>query len=473
MPKQTGYDMGRVRHIHFIGIGGAGMSGVAEVYHNLGYSISGSDLKENQATKHLQKLGVNVVTGHVSEHINGSDVVVVSSAVTENNPEWKEARARHIPVVPRAEMLAELMRFRQGIAVAGTHGKTTTTSLIASVLAEGGLDPTYIIGGLLNSSGSHAKLGSSKYLVAEADESDASFLHLQPIIAVLTNIDSDHLDTYGGDFACLRNNFVEFLQRLPFYGLAVICIDDKGVQEIRDEIVKPVLTYSIDYDADFCAHIIKQEQNKTWFKVTREGCKDWLEIELNLPGKHNVQNALAAIAIAHELQVSEESIVQALKNFQGIARRCQVIGDVKINNICVLLIDDYAHHPREIKATIDAIHSGWPNRRLILIYQPHRYTRTRDLFEDFTDVLSEVDVLFLLDVYAAGEEVITGADSKSLCRAIRIHGQVDPIFVENRSEIGSYLKSVVENNDILLILGAGDIGSLAPELLNQLNANVH
>lgn len=473
MPKQSGYDMGRVKHIHFIGIGGAGMSGVAEVFHNLGYDISGSDLHENQATKHLQKLGINVVTGHASDHINGSDVVVVSSAITEDNPEWSEARARKIPVVPRAEMLAELMRFRQGIAVAGTHGKTTTTSLIASVLAEGGLDPTYVIGGLLNSSGSHAKLGSSKYLVAEADESDASFLHLQPIIAVLTNIDADHLDTYGGDFAVLRNNFVEFLQRLPFYGLAVICVDDPGIQQIRNDILKPVLTYGIDYDSDFSARIIKQEKNKSWFTVSREGNKDWLDIELNLPGKHNVQNALAAIAIANELHISEESIVQALKNFQGIARRCQLIGEIEIDKKRILLIDDYAHHPHEIRATLAAINSGWPGRRLILIYQPHRYTRTRDLFEDFTSVLSEVDVLFLMDVYPAGEEKITGADSKSICRAIRIRGQVDPIFVEDRNQILSYLKGVIREDDILLILGAGDIGTLATELTEQLNEKVH
>ena len=473
MPEHPAYDMGRVRRIHFIGIGGAGMSGIAEVLHNLGYAISGSDLRENSVTRHLQKLGVNVVTGHESGHVNGSDVVVISSAVSEDNPEWQAARANHIPVVPRAEMLAELMRFRHGIAIAGTHGKTTTTSLIASVLAEGGLDPTYVIGGLLNSSGSHARLGSSNYLVAEADESDASFLHLQPVIAVLTNIDADHLDTYEGDFACLRKNFVEFLQRLPFYGLAVICVDDEGVREIRDHIVKPVLTYSVDYDADFCAHAIRQEQNKTWFQVSKTGCKDWLDVELNLPGKHNVQNALAAIAIAHELNVSEESIVTALKNFQGIARRCQVLGNIKINDKCLLVIDDYAHHPSEIYATLQAINAGWPERRLILIFQPHRYSRTRDLFEDFTKVLSEVDVLFLMDVYSAGEEIVPGADSRSLCRAIRLRGQVDPIFIEKRSELDSLLGSVIEDNDILVILGAGDIGSLAPEMMQKFSEQIN
>lgn len=467
MPENSGYDMGRVRHIHFIGIGGAGMSGIAEVLHNLGYAVSGSDMHQNQATHHLQELGISVVTGHESGHVNGSDVVVVSSAIPEDNPEWQAARARHIPVVPRAEMLAELMRFRHGIAVAGTHGKTTTTSLIASVLAEGGLDPTYVIGGLLNSSGSHARLGSSKYLVAEADESDASFLHLQPIIAVLTNIDADHLDTYDGDFALLRKNFLEFLQRLPFYGLAVICIDDDGIRAIREKIAKPVLTYSVDYDADYYARLIKQEQNKTWFQVSRADCADWLEVELNLPGKHNVQNALAAIAIAHELGVAEDSIINALSNFQGIARRCQVMGDIQIEGKNVLIIDDYAHHPSEISATLKAIHAGWPERRLVLIYQPHRYTRTCNLFEDFSQVLSEADVLFMLDVYAAGEEYVMGADSKSLCRAIRLRGQVDPIFVEQRENLNSLLLSIVKDNDILLILGAGDIGSLAPELMHQ------
>ncbi len=473
MPEDFGHDMGRVRHIHFIGIGGAGMSGIAEVLHNLGYIISGSDLHENQATQHLQALGISVVTGHKSGHVDGSDVVVVSSAIPEDNPEWQAARHSHIPVIPRAEMLAEIMRFRYGIAVAGTHGKTTVTSLIASVLAEGGLDPTYVIGGLLNSSGSHARLGSSKYLVAEADESDASFLHLQPIIAVLTNIDADHLDTYNGDFACLRKNFVEFLQQLPFYGLAVVCIDDDGIRNVRDQITKPVLTYSIDYDADFHARLIKQEQCKTWFQVSRAACADWLEIELNLPGKHNVQNALAAIAVAHELGVSEESIVKALSNFQGIARRCQVMGDIQIEDKHVLVIDDYAHHPSEISATLRAIHAGWREQRLVLIYQPHRYTRTRDLFEDFSQVLSEVDVLFMLDVYPAGEVPIMGADSKSLCRAIRLRGQVDPIFVERIEDLNSLLLSTIKNNDILLILGAGDIGSLAPKLMRQFGEQVN
>ncbi len=473
MPDKFEQVMGRVKHIHFVGIGGAGMSGIAEVLHNLGYAVSGSDLQENRVTRRLRGLGINVVRGHIPEHINGSDVVVFSSAVAQDNPELQEARAQRIPIIPRAEMLAELMRFQHGIAVAGTHGKTTTTSLIASLLAEGGLDPTYVIGGLLNSSGSHARLGSGKYLVAEADESDASFLHLQPIMAVLTNIDADHLVNYGGDFACLQKNFIEFLQRLPFYGLAVVCIDDSGIRKILDDITKPIMTYGVDYDADINARMIKQTGNKTWFQVSRKNCIDWLEVELNLPGKHNVQNALAAIAVAHELGIAEEPIMHALRNFQGIARRCQILGEILIEGKQVLVIDDYGHHPREISATLQALQTGWPERRLVVIFQPHRYTRTRDLFEDFTHVLSEVDVLFLLDVYPAGEETLAGADSRSLCRAIRLRGRVDPIFIEKKEELNSLLISVIQDRDLLLILGAGDISSLAPALMQQFGGQMH
>ena len=467
MPDNVDKLLGRIRHIHFVGIGGAGMSGIAEVLQNLGYTVSGSDKYENKVTRRLQGLGINVVQGHAQAHINGSDVVVFSSAVAQDNPELKEARTRRIPIIPRAEMLAELMRFKHGIAIAGTHGKTTTTSLIASVLAEDGLDPTYVIGGLLNSSGSHARLGKGKYLVAEADESDASFLHLQPIIAILTNIDADHLENYGGDFALLQNSFIEFLQRIPFYGLAVVCVDDKTVRNILDTITKPVLTYGLDYEADIRAQIIKHDANKTWFKVSRKNCIDWLEIELNLPGKHNVQNALAAIAVAHELGVTENSIISALRNFEGIARRCQLLGEIIIENQKAILIDDYAHHPREIAATLQALKTGWPEHRRILIFQPHRYTRIRDLFEDFVQVLSEVDVLFLLDIYPAGEIPIPGADSRSLCRAIRLRGKVDPIFVENKEDINSLLQGVVKENDILAVLGAGDVGSIAPALMQQ------
>ena len=464
--------MGRVRHIHFVGIGGAGMSGIAEVMYNLGYEVSGSDLGESSTVRHLQKLGIKVETGHSERHMNGSDVVVVSSAIEPDNPELVAARKHRIPIIPRAEMLAELMRFRYGIAVAGTHGKTTTTSLVASLLAEGSLDPTYVIGGQLNSSGSNAKLGEGKYLVAEADESDASFLHLQPVIAVLTNIDVDHLETYGGDFSTLKNNFLEFLHHLPFYGLAVLCADDPGVNDILGKLAKPFITYGFNNNADFTAAIVKQEESQTWFTVNRPGDKATLEIKLNLPGKHNVSNALAAIAVASELGVADDAIVKGLENFQGIARRCDMKGKINVDGKSVFLIDDYAHHPREIAVILEAIKTGWPENRLVVIFQPHRYTRTRDLFDDFCQVLAELDLLIILDVYAAGENIIPGADSRSLCRAIRLRGKVDPIFVEERNEILSLLPGLAKEEDILLVLGAGDIGSLSSELL-QRYATIH
>lgn len=459
--------MGRVKHIHFVGIGGAGMGGIAEVLKNLGYKVTGSDIKENAITKRLESLGVNVAIGHAAKNITDTDVIVVTSAIDEKNEELVAARNNRIPIVRRAEMLAELMRFSQGIAIAGTHGKTTTTSLVASVLAEGGLDPTYVIGGLLNSSGSHARLGTGKYIVAEADESDASFLHLYPIISVITNIDADHLDTYAGDFSNLRHNFVEFLHQLPFYGLAVLCIDDEGVRKILPEVTKPVVTYGMDFEADYNAELIKQENTKTWFRVSRKDKKNWLEVELNLPGKHNLLNALASIVIAHELGVSDKDIVKALSQFQGISRRCHVRGDIKLNDINVTLIDDYAHHPTEIEAIFDAIKAGWPGRRLVVVYQPHRFTRLRDLFEDFSHVLSNVDVLLVLDVYPAGEVPITGADSRSLCRAIRLRGHVDPIFVEDKETVPEVLASLLEENDLLLTLGAGDVGALSKQLYSS------
>lgn len=464
MPELDHHAMGRVRHIHFVGIGGAGMSGIAEVMHNLGYEISGSDLSASATVTHLQDLGVRVETGHAEQYIDGSDVLVVSSAIAADNPELLAARKHRVPVIPRAEMLAELMRFRQGIAVAGTHGKTTTTSLIASLLAQGGLDPTYVIGGQLNSSGANAKLGSGQYLVAEADESDASFLHLQPIIAVLTNIDMDHLETYGGDYQALKNNFLEFLQHLPFYGLAVLCADDPGIHAILPRVAKPFVTYGLDSQADFTASIVKQEQSATWFAVRRPGEQAALEIKLDLPGKHNVANALAAIAVASELGVPDAAIVTGLENFQGIARRCDVRGQIEIASKLLLLIDDYAHHPREIAVILEAIKKGWSGNRVIVIFQPHRYTRTRDLFEDFCQVLAGLDVLIVLNVYAAGEDAISGADSRSLCRAVRRCGKVDPVFLEDRNEIHSLLPSMVLHDDILLILGAGDIASLSGEL---------
>lgn len=464
MPDSQNEFMRRVKHLHFVGIGGAGMSGIAEVMHNLGYKVTGSDLRSGRTTDYLQSLGIDVAIGHDAVNVKGCDVVVFSSAVDTENPEMIRAHELRIPTIPRAEMLAELMRFRIGIAVAGTHGKTTTTSLIASLLAEDGLDPTYVIGGLLNSSGTHAKLGASQYLVAEADESDASFLHLQPVLAVLTNIDDDHLQTYQGDYQLLRDNFLEFLHHLPFYGLAVVCLNDPGVQNVLSDITKPVLTYGIDCEADVYARITRQEQHRTWFEVMRPGQDEWLKIELNLPGVHNVQNALAAIAIATEVGVSDAAIQSALAGFQGIARRCQVIGEIRIGKAKALFIDDYGHHPSEITATLNAIRTGWPGKRLVVIFQPHRYSRTRDLFEDFTQVLSDVDVLLMLDVYSAGEVAVPGADSRSLCRAIRLRGQVDPIFVEDRSEVPELLRTVVREDDLVLTLGAGDVGQLSAEL---------
>ncbi len=459
--------MDRVNHIHFVGIGGAGMSGIAEVLHNLGYQISGSDMRESRVTNHLCSLGIKVEFDHQRSQVDGCDVVVVSSAIADDNPELIEAREKRIPVIPRAEMLAELMRFQQGIAVAGTHGKTTTTSLVASVLAEGGFDPTYVIGGLLNSSGTHARLGTGKYLIAEADESDASFLHLQPTIAILTNVDADHLETYGGDIDCLQDNFIEFLHHLPFDGLAIICLDDEGVRKIMGSILKPFKTYGFDSGADYFAHDIRHEGQQSWFQVSRADCKEWLQVKLNLPGKHNVLNALAAIAVAHEVGVADKSIISALAGFQGIARRCQVLGELTIQGKKVLIIDDYAHHPREINATLQAVREGWPDKRVVVIFQPHRYTRTRDLFEDFCQVLSETDKLLLLDIYSAGEKSIIGADGRSLCRAIRQRGQVDPIFVEKQEEIPQLLENFVEENDLLLVLGAGDVGSVSAGLLQQ------
>lgn len=464
MPEAGQEFMQRVQHIHFVGIGGAGMSGIAEVLNHLGYRISGSDVKMNASAQYLQSLGVDVQIGHQPENINGSDVVVYSSAIQPGNKELTAAHSQRIPTIPRAEMLAELMRFRHGIAIAGTHGKTTTTSLVASVLAEAGLDPTYVIGGLLNSSGRNAQLGSGKYLVAEADESDASFLHLQPIIAVLTNIDADHLETYQGDFQNLKQNFIEFLHRIPFYGLAVVCVNDAGVRDILPDINKPFLTYAIDREADVRGHVIQQQANRTVFTVQRADRDQTLEINLNMPGEHNVQNALAAVAVAQELGVDDASIQKALSKFQGIGRRCEVLGDVDLGNKSVLLMDDYAHHPSEIAATIDAIRKGWPDKNINVVFQPHRYTRTRDLFEDFATVLSELDVLLMLEVYSAGEKPITGADSRSLCRAIRLRGYVDPVFVENRDEIKSLLTGMVNDGDILLVLGAGNVGNIAKEL---------
>ena len=460
--------IGRVHRIHLVGIGGAGMGGIAEVLHNLGYTISGSDIKENLLTRRLREMGVPIEIGHDARHVEGCDVVTVSSAVSDENPEVIGARERRIPVVPRAEMLAELMRFRHGIAVAGTHGKTTTTSLIASLLAEGGLDPTFVIGGLLNSAGTNARLGESQYLVAEADESDASFLYLQPMMAVVTNIDADHMETYGGEFERLRGAFVEFLHHLPFYGLAVMCVDDPVVRELVGSISKPVLTYGLDDQAELYAHDIEQDGLRTCFHVSRRGRGKWLDVTLNFPGRHNVLNALAAIAVAHELGVGDAEICRALERFEGIGRRFQMFGEFETAAGSVLMIDDYGHHPREIAATLQAIRAGWPKRRLVLVFQPHRYTRTRDLFDDFAQVLSEVDVLLLLDVYAAGEATINGANSPTLCRAIRARGKVDPVYVKTVAELPAALPGVLRDGDLLLTLGAGDIGAAAADLAAHL-----
>ena len=462
--------MRRIRRIHFVGIGGAGMGGIAEVLINLGYQVSGSDLKANAVTQRLQGLGAKVFIGHRPEHVAGTDVVVVSSAVAADNSEILEARARRIPVVRRAEMLAELMRFRFGIAIAGTHGKTTTTSLVASVLTEGGLDPTFVIGGKLTSAGAHARLGTGQYLVAEADESDASFLHLQPLIAVVTNIDADHLSAYGGDFARLRATFVEFLQHLPFYGLAVLCADDPEVRRILPEVGRPLATYGTTEDADFRATHIESRGGVTRFRLWLPKHTSPLETTLNLAGRHNVLNALAAAAVAHDLGVSDEALLKALAGFQGVGRRFQMHGELRTSFGKVLLVDDYGHHPRELAVTLKAAREAWPERRLVVAFQPHRYTRTRDLFDDFAEVLSQADALLLTEVYAAGEAPIAGADGRALARAIRNRGKVDPVFVQRSSDLPEALRAVLKDGDLLVTLGAGDIGAVAAELPKHLTA---
>lgn len=466
----TAHPMTRVRHMHFIGIGGSGMSGIAEVLHNLGYIVSGSDLSSNNVVQRLSGLGIRIDIGHAAENLRQCDAVVISSAIHEDNPELQAARAVRLPIVPRAEMLAELMRFRYGIAVAGTHGKTTTTSLIASILAEGGLDPTFVIGGRLNSIGTHAQLGSGKYLVAEADESDASFLYLQPMMAVVTNVDADHMQTYNNDFDNLRRTFVDFLHHLPFYGLAVLCIEDEHVRSLVPELSRPVVTYGLSAEADLQGRILSQEHTRVRFdvrSVSRPGKS--LQINLNLAGRHNVLNALAAIAVARELEVADDAIRSALENFSGIARRFQVYGEFTIRDRgTILMIDDYAHHPREIDATVQAIRNGWPGRRLVTVFQPHRYTRTRDLFDDFVAVLSEIDVLLVLDVYPAGEPMLSGADGRSLCGGIRARGQLVPTFVEDSGELFRILGDLLHDQDILLTMGAGDIGTIATHLAEEL-----
>jgi UDP-N-acetylmuramate--alanine ligase len=462
--------LGTIERIHFIGIGGTGMSGIAEVLLNLGYKVSGSDVKESPVTQRLAALGVAISIGHQRENVAQVDVVVVSSAIDRSNEEIDEAYLNRIPVIPRAEMLAELMRFRFGIAVAGTHGKTTTTSLVASILAEGGLDPTFVIGGRLNSAGSNAKLGLGNYLVAEADESDASFLYLQPMIAIVTNIDQDHMATYHNSYQRLKDTFVEFLHHLPFYGLAVLCMDDEGVREILPQLSKPAVTYGVHENADVRAVDIKQHGMQTHFKVIRRGGYSPLEVTLSMPGWHNMLNSLAAIAVASRLNVDDAAIVKSLQVFKGVGRRFQINGDLALGHGKLTLVDDYGHHPREIAATLEALRQAWPTRRSVVIFQPHRYTRTRDLFEDFVHVLSTVDILVLMDVYPAGESVIPSADGRALSRAIRIRGQVDPVFVENWEELPRLLASIVKADDVILTMGAGNVGHIAtllPQLLTE------
>lgn len=465
-------EMRRIKRIHFVGIGGAGMSGIAEVLLNQGYSISGSDLKESQVVERLRKMGAEVFIGHQMGNVIGADVIVSSSAVDESNPEIVSAREHRIPIVRRAEMLAELMRYRHGIAVAGTHGKTTTTSLVTSVLAAAGLDPTFVIGGLVHSAGSNAKLGSSHYLVAEADESDASFLHLQPMVSVITNIDADHMDTYEGDFSRLKKTFIEFVHNLPFYGLAVVCGDDAVIQELLPEISRQIITYGFEESNDYRAVNIQQEKTQTRFTVispSHLGDKE-LTVTLGMPGKHNVLNALAAIAIAIDEGVELDAIKQGLENFQGVGRRFQIYGNYPITDNeseTAMLVDDYGHHPREVDVTIQAVRDGWPDRRLVMVYQPHRYSRTRDLYEDFVDVLSKVDALVLLDVYSAGEDPIPGADGRSLSRSIRNRGKIDPIFVEGVDGVPAIITELVQPGDIVITQGAGNVGGLAVELAKR------
>lgn len=456
-----------VKHIHFVGIGGAGMSGIAEVLVNLGYQVSGSDLAKNAVTDRLAALGARIAIGHDAGNIEGANAVVVSTAVRSDNPEVLAARHRRIPIVPRAVMLAELMRLKQGIAIAGTHGKTTTTSLVASVLAAGGLDPTFVIGGRLISAGANARLGTGDFIVAEADESDASFLNLFPVIEVITNIDADHMDTYGHDFARLKQAFIEFTHRLPFYGIAVLCVDDPNVKEILPFVSKPIIRYGFASDAQVRAVNVVARDGKMYFTAMREDAPS-IDIVLNLPGTHNVQNALAAIAIATELEVKDADIQRALAEFNGVGRRFQRYGEVPVNGGgAYTLIDDYGHHPVEMAATIAAARGAFPERRLVLAFQPHRYTRTRDCFEDFVKVLSTVDALVLTDVYAAGEAPIVAADGRALARAIRVAGKVEPVFVETADEVSDALAAVVRDGDVVITMGAGSIGGVPGRIAQQ------
>ena len=457
--------MSTFRRVHFIGIGGVGMSGIAEVLHNLGYAVSGSDRASSATAQRLQQLGIAVHVGHAPAHIGDADVVVTSSAIRADNPELVAARAARVPVIPRAEMLGELMRFRRGVAIAGTHGKTTTTSLTASVLAEAGYDPTFVIGGQLNAAGANARLGTGQYLVAEADESDGSFLLLSPVIAAITNIDADHLENYHGDFAEVKKAFADFLHRLPFYGLAVLCVDDPEVAALAKATTRRVMTYGIDTaDADVRAVNLSQHGFEMHFDVLLPGRAGPMPVKLNLPGRHNVLNALAAVTIGWQLGVEAAAMAHALEHFQGVGRRFHRRGEIALDAGSVLLVDDYGHHPRELAAVFEAVRGGWPQQRLVVGFQPHRYSRTRDLLDDFANVLAEADVLVLTEVYPAGEAPIAGADGRALARAVRARGKVDPVLVDHPRELKEALPALLRDGDVLLLLGAGDIGAAALEL---------
>ena len=464
-------EMRRVRHIHFVGIGGAGMGGIAEVLANEGYQISGSDLAPNAVTQHLTALGATIYFHHRPENVSDASVVVVSSAITQDNPEIIAAREARIPVIRRAEMLAELMRFRHGIAVAGTHGKTTTTAMVTSIYAEGGLDPTFVNGGLVKAAGTHARLGSSRYLIAEADESDASFLHLQPMVAIVTNIEADHMDTYQGDFENLKQTFINFLHNLPFYGRAVLCVDDAVIRDLIPRVGRQITTYGFSDDADVRIEDYEQHGPQGHFTLVRHD-KPLMRVTLNAPGRHNALNAAAAVAVATEEGIDDDDILSALESFQGTGRRFDFLGEFPLDNVngaagSAMLVDDYGHHPTEVDATIKAARAGWPDKKLVMIFQPHRYTRTRDLYDDFANVLSQVDVLLMLDVYSAGETPIPGADSRSLCRTIRGRGKVDPILVPDHKTILEMLAPTLSGNDLILVQGAGNVGKIARRLAEQ------
>ncbi|MDB9999227.1 UDP-N-acetylmuramate--L-alanine ligase [Porticoccaceae bacterium] len=460
-------EMRRIRRIHFVGIGGSGMCGIAEVLLNQGYEISGSDISANPSVKRLTKAGAIVFIGHDESNIDGANVVVKSSAVTIENPEIASAHARGIPVVRRAEMLAELMRYRHGIAIAGTHGKTTTTSLITAILAEAGRDPTFVVGGRVNSVGTNAKLGGSRYLVAEADESDASFLHLQPMVSVVTNIEADHMETYGFDFEVMKKTYIEFLHNLPFYGLAVMCIDDDVIRGLLVDVARPLLTYGFSEDAGYRLRDLRAEKRQCHFMIDRPDGQSSLQISLNIPGRHNALNAAAAIAVASDEGISDQAIIDGLSKFGGVGRRFEVVGEYPVTGGDAMLVDDYGHHPTEVKATIQAIRDGWPEKRLVMVFQPHRYTRTRDLYEDFVQVLAEVDVLLVLDVYSAGEEPIPGAGSKNLCGSIRQRGGIDPIYVESIEAVPYLLGELVRGDDFVMTQGAGSVSKLVAMLADS------